>query len=84
MFGGNNVGVIDHVDGVSDMDFIANANSYGVPGERVSLKKEIQPAMERMLSTDGPYVVECVVPHEDCYPWIKPGSGFPEIMSGGQ
>ena len=84
MFGGNNVGVIDHVDGVSDMDFITNANSYGVPGERVSLKKEIQPAMERMLSTSGPYVLECVVPHEDCYPWIKPGSGFPEIMSGGQ
>lgn len=84
MFGGNNVGVIDHVDGVNDMDFIANANSYGVEGESVSLKTEIVPAMERMLSADGPYVVECKVPHEDCYPWIKPGSGFPEIISGGQ
>ena len=48
------------------------------------LKKDIQIAMERMLSANGPYVVECVVPHEDCYPWIKPGSGFPEIMSGGK
>ena len=84
MFGGNNVGVIDHVDGVNDMDFIANANSYGVEGESVSLKTEIVPAMERMLSAKGPYVVECKVPHEDCYPWIKPGSGFPEIISGGQ
>ena len=84
MFGGNNVGVIDHVDGVTDMDFIANANSYGVPGERVSLKGEIVAAMERMLSEEGPYVVECMVPHEDCYPWIKPGSGFPEIISGGK
>ena len=84
MFGGNDVGVIDHVDGVKDMDFIANAESYGVSGEKVSLKKEMLPAMERMLATDGPYIVECMVPHEDCYPWIKPGSGFPEIISGRQ
>ena len=38
MFGGNDVGVIDHIDGVSDMDFVANAASYGVAGEKVSLK----------------------------------------------
>ena len=80
MFGGNDVGVIDHVDGVNNMDFVANAESYGVAGEKVSLKKEILPAMERMLSANGPYVLECAVPHEDCYPWIKPGSGFPEII----
>lgn len=84
MFGGNDVGVIDHIDGVQDMDFVANAASYGVAGEKVSLKKEIIPAMERMLAMDGPYVIECMVPHEDCYPWIKPGSGFPEIISGSQ
>jgi len=84
MFGGNDVGVIDHIDGVSDMDFVANAASYGVAGEKVSLKSEIIPAMERMLATNGPYVLECMVPHEDCYPWIKPGSGFPEIISGKQ
>ena len=80
MFGGNDVGVIDHVDGVNNMDFVANAESYGVAGEKVSLKKEILPAIERMLSENGPYVLECAVPHEDCYPWIKPGSGFPEII----
>ena len=66
------------------MDFVANAASYGVAGEKVSLKSEIIPAMERMLATNGPYVLECMVPHEDCYPWIKPGSGFPEIISGNQ
>ena len=84
MFGGNDVGVIDHIDGVSDMDFVANAASYGVAGEKVSLKSEIIPAMERMLATNGPYVLECMVPHEDCYPWITPGSGFPESISGNQ
>ncbi len=82
MFGGNDVGVIDHVDGVADMDVVTNAQSYGVEAERVTLKNDLVGAMQRMISAKGPYVVECVVPHEDCYPWIKPGTGFPDIITG--
>ena len=82
MFGGNNVGVIDHVNGVADMDIVANAQSYGVEAERVSLKTELPLAMQRMIAANGPYVIECVVPHEDCYPWIKPGTGFLDIVMG--
>ena len=40
MFGGNDVGVIDHVDGVKDMDFIANAESYGISGKEFHKKKK--------------------------------------------
>lgn len=82
MFGGNDVGVIDHVEGVDDMDFVSNAESYGVMADRVSSKKDVLAAIQKMIAADGPYVLECVVPHEDCYPWIKPGSGFPDIVSG--
>jgi len=82
MFDGNDVGVIDHVDGVADMNVVANAHSYGVDAERVTQKKDIKSAMQRMIAAEGPYVLECVVPHEDCYPWIKPGTGFPDIVVG--
>lgn len=83
MFGGNNVGVIEEFEGVSSrMDYVRNAESYGVRAERVELKKEIGPALERALDYDGPCLIECVVPHEECYPWIKPGKGFPGILAG--
>jgi len=82
MFGANNVGVIDHVDDIDDMDYVLNAQSYGVAAERVSQKKELAAAFRRMIEFDGPYLVDCVVPHEECYPWIKPGGGFPQILVG--
>ena len=81
MFDGNNVGVIDHVDGVADMDFVTNAQSYGVEAERVTRKKDLASALRRAIRSQGPYVLDCVVPHEECYPWIKPGTGFPQIVT---
>ena len=81
MFDGNNVGVIDHVDGVADMDFVTNAQSYGVEAERVTRKKDLASALLRAIRSPGPYVLDCVVPHEECYPWIKPGTGFPQILT---
>ena len=81
MFDGNNVGVIDHVNGVADMDFVTNAQSYGVEAERVTRKKDLASALLRAIRSPGPYVLDCVVPHEECYPWIKPGTGFPQILT---
>ena len=82
MFAANNVGVIDHVDEVADMDYVQNARSYGIEAERVTEKKDLASALRRMIDFDGPYLVECMVPHEECYPWIKPGGGFPQILVG--
>ncbi|OGG04535.1 MAG: hypothetical protein A3F83_02215 [Candidatus Glassbacteria bacterium RIFCSPLOWO2_12_FULL_58_11] len=82
MFGGNNVGVIEQIGEAPRMDYVRNAESYGVRAERVTLKKDFQGALMRALDHEGPCLIECVVPHEECYPWIKPGHGFPEIMAG--
>jgi len=82
MFSANNVGVIDHVDDVPDMNYVLSAQAFGVEGERVTKKKDLAAALRRMIAFDGPYLLECVVPHEECYPWIKPGGGFPQILVG--
>ncbi|MFH1070880.1 MAG: thiamine pyrophosphate-binding protein [Candidatus Glassbacteria bacterium] len=82
MFGGNNVGVIEQIGDHPAMDYVKNTQSYGVRAERITLKKELHGALERAFAHDGPALVECVVPHEECYPWIKPGSGFPGILTG--
>ncbi|MEK6246750.1 MAG: hypothetical protein N2C12_01140, partial [Planctomycetales bacterium] len=59
-----------------------NAQSYGVAAERVSEKRDFDAALRRMMASSGPYLIDCIVPHEDCYPWIKPGTGFPDILTG--
>ncbi|HLA38484.1 MAG TPA: thiamine pyrophosphate-binding protein [Candidatus Glassbacteria bacterium] len=81
MFGGNNVGVIEQLGDHPLMDYVKNAQSFGVRAEKVTLKKELKGAIERAFEHSGPALVECVVPHEECYPWIKPGSGFPGILT---
>jgi benzoylformate decarboxylase len=42
----------------SKVDFVALAQSMGVPGERVDTPAELRAAIERGLDASGPYVVE--------------------------
>ena len=42
-------------------DFVALAKAYGIPAERVSTKAEADEAVRRIVSADGPYLIECNV-----------------------
>jgi thiamine pyrophosphate-dependent acetolactate synthase large subunit-like protein len=44
-----------------DLDFVKLASAMGVPGQRVSRPKEIAPAIDAMLSDDGPYFLEIII-----------------------
>lgn len=44
-----------------DLDFVAIANAFHVPGRRVQHPKEVQPALEEALANEGPYLLEFVV-----------------------
>jgi thiamine pyrophosphate-dependent acetolactate synthase large subunit-like protein len=47
-----------------DLDFAALGQAMGVPGVRVERPEEIGPALDRMLSTDGPFLLDLVVTDE--------------------
>lgn len=48
-----------------DPNFTVLASAYGIPSESIKTSEEIDGAIERLLSADGPFVLECVVDSEE-------------------
>ena len=46
-------------------DFIKISEAYGIPAQLVVDRKELDSAILKMLSTDGPYLLQCAVLEED-------------------
>ncbi|MCX7887305.1 MAG: thiamine pyrophosphate-dependent enzyme, partial [Verrucomicrobiae bacterium] len=62
-------------------DFVQIAKGYNVPAERVFRKSELQPAMERMLASDEPYVLDVIIPYtEHVLPMIPAGKTVKDII----
>jgi acetolactate synthase-1/2/3 large subunit len=62
-------------------DFIAIANGYNVPAERIFRKSELRPALERMLASKEPYVLDVIVPYtEHVLPMIPAGKTVRDVI----
>ena len=56
-------------------DYMQIASAYGIPSRRVSERKELKEAIQQMLTTDGPFLLEaCVVEEGNVLPMTPPGS----------
>eukprot|EP00884_Botryococcus_braunii_P022632 jgi/Botrbrau1/9052/Bobra.0376s0026.3 len=48
-------------------DFVKMAEAFGVPAKRVLRPEELRPALREALETEGPYLLDIMVPHiEHC------------------
>ena len=57
------------------------ADAYGWRSERVDRPGDVDAAIERMLSADGPYLLEVVVSREqNVYPMVAPGSSIEDSL----
>ncbi|KAF8096381.1 hypothetical protein N665_0309s0008 [Sinapis alba] len=45
-------------------DMLKIAEIYNIPGRRVSRREEVGGAIQTMLDTPGPYILDVIVPHE--------------------
>jgi acetolactate synthase-1/2/3 large subunit len=62
-------------------DYIAMAKSFNVPCERVVFKKDLRPAIQRMLDSDQPYLLDVIVPYtEHVLPFIPAGKTVREMI----
>ncbi len=62
-------------------DFVTIAKAFDVPCERVALKKDLRPAMERMLNSDQPYLLDVITPYtEHVLPFIKAGGTVQDMI----
>jgi acetolactate synthase-1/2/3 large subunit len=62
-------------------DFVAIANGYNVPAERVTRKSELRAAMQRMLASKEPYVLDVITPFtEHVLPMIPANKTVKDII----
>jgi acetolactate synthase-1/2/3 large subunit len=62
-------------------DYVAMAKSFNVPARRVMYKKELREAMQEMLDSDQPYVLDIICPYtEHVIPFIPAGRTVADMI----
>ena len=62
-------------------NFIEIARGFGVPARRVIKREDLREGIQEMLNTEGPFLLEVVVPHTDhVMPMIPQGKSAKEIL----
>ena len=62
-------------------DFVALAQAYGWQGARITHPDEIDDALDAMLASDGPYLLDVIIPTmQTVYPMVAPGAALDDII----
>ncbi len=62
-------------------DYMKIASAYSIPSRRVIERKDLQGAIEEMLATDGPFLLEaCVIEEGNVLPMTPPGGCVNEML----
>ena len=57
------------------------AQGYGIPYEAVTERAKLKAAIEKMLATEGPYILECaILEDDDVLPMTPPGMNVNDMM----
>lgn len=62
-------------------DFVHLAEAFGIPGETISSKDDVLPAIQRMLATPGAYLLHVAISaDENVWPLVPPGAANQHMM----
>ncbi len=65
------------------VDFCKVSEGLGCKAIRITKKEEVESAISEALDTDGPVVIECVIPKDDkVFPMVSPGAAISEVFDG--
>ncbi|KAM1880834.1 hypothetical protein ACFX13_002511 [Malus domestica] len=60
------------------------AEACGIPAARVTKKENVKEAIQKMLDTPGPYLLDVIVPHQEhVLPMIPSGGAFKDVITEG-
>ncbi|MBU3714194.1 MAG: acetolactate synthase large subunit, partial [Ferruginibacter sp.] len=66
---------------ITSPDFVQVAKGYGIPGNSVHERKLLKNALEKMIKTEGSYLLEVMVGKENnVFPMVPQGRGVAEIV----
>ncbi|MCZ6768258.1 MAG: biosynthetic-type acetolactate synthase large subunit [Acidobacteria bacterium] len=62
-------------------DFVAIAKGFDLPGRRITAREEVSDALDEMLASDRPYVLDVVIPYQEhVLPMIPTGHTFADTI----
>ncbi|MDA3927687.1 MAG: biosynthetic-type acetolactate synthase large subunit [Prolixibacteraceae bacterium] len=62
-------------------NFIKLSDAFGIPAKKITAGADLEGAIEEMLDTDGPYLLEIVVEKEgNVFPMVPTGASVSEII----
>jgi acetolactate synthase-1/2/3 large subunit len=62
-------------------DFVKLAEAFGAKGERVTSPEELDKALEKAFSSNGTYLVECMIDKDEfVLPMLPPGGSMDDII----
>ncbi|WP_392567096.1 acetolactate synthase 2 catalytic subunit [Utexia brackfieldae] len=62
-------------------DFLVLASAFDIPGERITQKSEVMPALEKMLTHAGPYLLHVSIDEmENVWPLVPPGASNEKML----
>lgn len=68
---------------ITSPDFVKLAASYGIEGETVNTRDALKSAIEKMMNSDKPFILEVAVETKgNVFPMIPAGSSVSEIVFG--
>ncbi|MFI8417240.1 acetolactate synthase 2 catalytic subunit [Serratia sp. NPDC078593] len=57
-------------------DFLMLASAFGIPGQRITRKDQVADALDALLSSEGPYLLQVSIDElENVWPLVPPGAG---------
>ncbi|HEY0434159.1 MAG TPA: biosynthetic-type acetolactate synthase large subunit [Chitinophagaceae bacterium] len=65
---------------ITSPDFVQVAKGYHIPGQKVSSRPDLRPALDAMMANKGPYLLEVMVGKENnVFPMVPQGCSVAEI-----
>lgn len=62
-------------------DFITIGKGYGIEGQKVDKRENLENAIQTMIDHDGPYILEVTIEKEDnVFPMVPAGASVSEVM----
>jgi len=62
-------------------DFVTLASAFDIPGETITTKSQINQALQRLLTSDGPYLLHVSISEkENVWPLVPPGAANDQMM----
>ncbi|WP_329794579.1 acetolactate synthase 2 catalytic subunit [Enterobacter mori] len=62
-------------------DFLILASAFGIPGQHITRKDQVEAALDTMLNSDGPYLLHVSIDElENVWPLVPPGASNSQMM----